>query len=117
MRKETGPLLDPPDRNADLKTPYFSLVTLISDSLIVFKELAMKREVIICPRDPGALFKICLDLTIAISLCMCTKYIQSCLILCDLMDCSLPDFSLHGILQARILQWVAYPSHYHSMLH
>ena len=26
---------------------------------------------------------------------------------CDPMDCSLPDFSVHGILQARILQWVA----------
>ena len=26
---------------------------------------------------------------------------------CDPMDCSLPDSSVHGILQARILQWVA----------
>ena len=26
---------------------------------------------------------------------------------CDCMDCSLPDSSLHGILQARILEWVA----------
>ena len=26
--------------------------------------------------------------------------------LCDLMDCSLPGFSVHGILQARILEWV-----------
>ena len=32
---------------------------------------------------------------------------QSCLILCDSMHCSLPGFSLHGILQARILEWVA----------
>ena len=28
-------------------------------------------------------------------------------ILCDPMDCSLPGFSVHGILQARILEWVA----------
>ena len=32
---------------------------------------------------------------------------QSCLTLCDPMDHSLPDFSVHGILQARILEWVA----------
>ena len=27
--------------------------------------------------------------------------------LCDPMDCSLPGCSVHGILQARILEWVA----------
>ena len=32
---------------------------------------------------------------------------QSCLTLCDPMDCSLPGVSLHGILQARVLEWVA----------
>ena len=31
---------------------------------------------------------------------------QSCPTLCDSMDCSLPGFSVHGILQARILEWV-----------
>ena len=35
------------------------------------------------------------------------EVIQSCLALCDPMDCSLPGFSIHGILQARILEWVA----------
>ena len=30
---------------------------------------------------------------------------QSCLTLCDHMDCSLPGSSVHGILQARILQY------------
>ena len=30
--------------------------------------------------------------------------------LCDPMDCSLPGSSVHGILQARILEWVAMPS-------
>ena len=34
---------------------------------------------------------------------------QSCLTLCDPMDCSLPCSSVHGILQARILEWVAIP--------
>ena len=34
---------------------------------------------------------------------------QSCPTLCDLMDCSSPVSSVHGILQARILEWVAIP--------
>ena len=35
------------------------------------------------------------------------KLAQSCPTLCDPMDCSLPRSSTHGILQARILEWVA----------
>ena len=35
--------------------------------------------------------------------------IQSCPTLCDPTDCSLPDSSVHGFLQARILEWVAIP--------
>ena len=35
---------------------------------------------------------------------------QSCLTLCDPTDCSLPGSSVHGILQARILGWVPFPS-------
>ena len=31
---------------------------------------------------------------------------QSCLTLCNPMDCSLPRFSVHGIFQARVLEWV-----------
>ena len=36
--------------------------------------------------------------------------LQSCLTLCDPMDCNPPASSVHGILQARILEWVAMPS-------
>ena len=32
---------------------------------------------------------------------------QSCLTLCDPMDCSPPGSSVHGILQARVLEWRA----------
>ena len=32
---------------------------------------------------------------------------QSCLTLSDPMDCSLPGSSIHGILQARVLEWGA----------
>ena len=38
------------------------------------------------------------------------KSLQSCLTLCDPMDRSLPGFSVHRILQARILGWVTMPS-------
>ena len=41
---------------------------------------------------------------------VCAQLLQSCLILCDPMDCSPPGPSVHVILQARILQWVATPS-------
>ena len=41
---------------------------------------------------------------------MCAKSLQSCLTLCDPIDCSLPGSSVHGILQSRILEWVAMPS-------
>ena len=38
------------------------------------------------------------------------KSLQSCPILCDPTDYSPPGFSVQGILQARILEWVAVPS-------
>ena len=37
---------------------------------------------------------------------MHAQLLQLCLTLCDPIDCSLPDSSVHGILQARILEWV-----------
>ena len=38
------------------------------------------------------------------------KLLQSCPTLCDPMDCSLPDSSVHEILEARGLDWVAISS-------
>ena len=35
---------------------------------------------------------------------------QLCLTLCDPMDCSLPGIPIHGIIQARILEWAAVDS-------
>ena len=43
-------------------------------------------------------------------LCVYAKSLQSCLTLCDPLACSPPGSSVHGILQARILEWVAMPS-------
>ena len=38
---------------------------------------------------------------------VCVLVTQSCPTLCDPMDCNLPGSSVHGILQTRILEWVA----------
>ena len=41
--------------------------------------------------------------------CVWAKSLQLCPTLCDPMDCSLPGSSVHWILQARTLEWVAIP--------
>ena len=40
----------------------------------------------------------------------CVQMLQSCSTLCDPMDHSSLGSSVHGVLQARILKWVAMPS-------
>ena len=40
---------------------------------------------------------------------MKVKATQLCLMICDPVDCSPQNSSVHGILQARILEWVAMP--------
>ena len=42
------------------------------------------------------------------------KSLQSCPMLCDPMDCSLPGSSVHGILQVRPLEWLAVSSSWGS---
>ena len=46
---------------------------------------------------------------VCVCVCVCVLIVQSCPTLCDLMDYSPPDFSVHGILQARVLEWIATP--------
>ena len=43
-------------------------------------------------------------------MCMRAKLLQLGLTLCDPMDYSPPGFTVHGILQARILEWFVTPS-------
>ena len=45
-----------------------------------------------------------------VSLCSCVLVTWLCLTLCDPMDCGLPDSSVHGIFQARVLEWIAISS-------
>ena len=46
---------------------------------------------------------------LVILMCVYVKSLKPCPTLCDLMDCSPPGSSVYGILQARILEWVAKP--------
>ena len=41
---------------------------------------------------------------------VCVKSLQLCLTLCNRTDCNPPDSSVQGVLQARIMEWVAMPS-------
>ena len=69
------------------------------------------------PRSPGPLFRLwalfvghgAAELVSVVCLTR-AKLLQSCLTLCKPMDCSPPGSSVHEILQARILEWVAVPS-------
>ena len=55
------------------------------------------------PLVSNFLHDICLDYNIVKE----SEVTQSCPTLCDPMDCCLPGSSVHGIVQARILEWVA----------
>ena len=46
---------------------------------------------------------------LCVCVCVCVWISESCPTLCDPMNCSPPGFSVHGILQARILEWIAIP--------
>jgi len=46
---------------------------------------------------------------VCVCVCVCMLVTQSCPTLCNPMDCSPPGSSVHGILQARILEWVPTP--------
>ena len=46
------------------------------------------------------------SLCVCVCVCVC-EVTQSCPTLCDPVDCSPPGSSVHGILQVRILEWIA----------
>ena len=56
---------------------------------------------------PGGLIggRVC----VCVCVCVCVLSCSAVSTLCHLMDCSLPGSLVHGILQARILEWVALP--------
>ena len=51
------------------------------------------------------------EFTVCVYACVCVCVrAQSCLTLCDPMNCSPPGSSIHGIFQAEILEWVVISS-------
>ena len=53
------------------------------------------------------LFRVPLHLCVCVCVCVLVSLTQSCLTLCDTMDCSIPGSSVLGVLQATILEWLA----------
>ena len=49
---------------------------------------------------------VCVRMRVCVCVCVCV-IVQSCLTLCDSMDCSPSDSTVRGILQARIVEQVA----------
>ena len=92
--------------------PYSACAQKCQGSIPVTDESKMTKSNRSCGRNSKArssspfMFSLC----VYVCVCVCAKLLQSCLILCDSMDCSLPGSSVHGILQARILEWVTMPS-------
>ena len=73
-----------------------------------------------CLNIEGRVRKLCpfLTLSMRVSVEECWVLVtQSCLTLCNPMDCSAPGSSVHAILQARILEWVAISSSRGSSWH
>ena len=63
---------------------------------------------------PVCLFNVCSSYMKMMSLNVAAagaKSLQLCPTLCDPVDCSLPGSSVHGIFQARVLEWVAFSGH------
>ena len=64
----------------------------------------------------GYLLRIYMLYSVYVCVCMPAKSLQSCTTLCNPMDCSPPVSLVHGVLQARILEWVAISSYRGSSL-
>ena len=64
---------------------------------VILAQLALISPVCLC---------VCVCVCVHACTYVCVLVIQSCLTLCDPMDCSLPGSSVHGTLQARILEWI-----------
>ena len=52
------------------------------------------------------IFSLFVYMSVCVCVCVCMLVTQSCLTLCDPMDCNPPGSSVQRILQARILEWV-----------
>ena len=76
---------------------YFKVMTV--QLLPLITKLILKKKIFPFNGDDHNLMFICIFM-----LCHCVLAAQSCLTLCNPTDCSSPGSSVHGILQARILE-------------
>ena len=96
-----------------IKSPVISLTFLFLRVPGKKEKKKTQEEQITCTVNPGArlgLGVLTLDPVQNFShnlQCVHARSLQSCPALCSSKDCSLPGSSVHGILQARILEWVA----------
>ena len=61
-----------------------------------------------CPeRNLSLIYYVRVCVCVCVCVCVYVLVAQSCLTLCNPMDCSPQDSTVHGISQARILEWVA----------
>ena len=103
--KRAGLLSSAPPSLAALTSNELSGGQLLSHALIIFgRHWSLLWRIEDCGREsplPG---------TRGSRMCVPAKSLQSCPTLCNPMDSSPPCSSVHGILQARILEWVSMPS-------
>ena len=96
-------------RNTLLIAQFFSDVGLLSSNIYLFTSgLILRGQQV--STIASVLFRFSLySQCVCVSVCVCVResIAQLCLTLCNPMDYSLPGSSVHGILQARILEWVA----------
>ena len=63
---------------------------------------------VLCSPSPASVSLVCVSCVCVWCMCVCVCVVaQSYPTLCDPVNCSPPGSSVHGILQARILEWVA----------
>ena len=94
-----------------LRLPYFFFLNPLSHRLNSQKRSMLRcLGIYIYPYLPTLAFTpifVLAPITVPMRVC---SVAQSCMTLCDAMDCSPPGSSVHGIPQARILEWVAISS-------
>ena len=99
----------PPGRTVE-DAARIPILTLVSVWRLAMEDLLRVDEADAMIKPVGRVCSTFRSCSFSVFLCVRTRLVaQSCLTLCDPMDCSLPGSSVYGILQARILEWAAIP--------
>ena len=95
---------------------HFKMLTLVPGTVLEFRDAGVSQENVRSVHSfthsfihSTLLSVMCQILFWILKLCLCSAA-QLCLALCDSMDCCSPVSSVHGILQARILEQIAISS-------